>query len=107
MSDLILNARARLHVLAIDTQHHDQREHRRLTVAEHTALNVVLDEMHRLHVAVSDQRKRLDEYETPKKQAAPRPAATRSHAPTTHSTPEKPKSPRPAARKAAGTKEGR
>jgi hypothetical protein len=52
-------ARHRLEVLQADTVTVEQREHRRISTSERLAIIVVLGELHRLHLAVSEQRSTL------------------------------------------------
>ncbi len=65
MNDIVENARHRLRVLAMDTAHEITRVHRRITCQEHADITILLDELHRLHLAVSSQaqviRKLLDQ----------------------------------------------
>lgn len=87
MTQTIDEARARLRTLALDTITEEDRIHRRLTHAEHESLTVILDELHRLHVTVSDQRKTLESGQHRKKQAHRKPQAARPRAATTTKTP--------------------
>lgn len=57
---MLEQARHRLEVLAADTVMESQRDIRRITATERTDLILVLGELHRLNVAVSEQRKALE-----------------------------------------------
>ncbi|MBZ5698997.1 MAG: hypothetical protein LAN18_10685 [Acidobacteriia bacterium] len=67
----------RLRVLAIDTVDEDWRKNRRLTKQEHLDLTAVLDELHRLHMAVSKQRSQLERKKMRPKSQSPRPKEAR------------------------------
>jgi hypothetical protein len=56
MLDHIERARARISGLYIDTEQENFREIRRVTSAENRAMETLLEEIHRLHGAVSTQR---------------------------------------------------
>jgi hypothetical protein len=82
-------ARHRLEVLIADTVTERERELRRITAAERTDLIVILSELHRLHLAVSEQRKTLQTIAdrkrrvTARKQPPLKPVGARSRRPTT------------------------
>jgi hypothetical protein len=71
-------ARQRLQVLALDTITAEQRERRTITEEEHYAIPRLLDELHRLHIAVSEQRAQLATAHRAKKHA---PGSRRGDAP--------------------------
>jgi hypothetical protein len=50
----------RLKAMYLDTTTEHDRELRRITSAEHDALIIIIEERHRLHVAISQQRAELD-----------------------------------------------
>ena len=67
-------ARATTQELMEDTIHAHQREERRLTEREHSALRIILDEIHRLNEAVSTQEAKLHNLRPQtKKHGAPKP----------------------------------
>lgn len=91
MSEIVTAARHRLEVLARDTTYPDQRETRTVRHEEALALRTVLDELHRLNVAVSEQRTKLEALENERairKALNRKPAAARSQPATTHSQPK-------------------
>jgi len=81
--DRIAMARHRLEVLYADTDHSDGNQHGNRAAAwlsepDRTALRAVLDELHRLHLAVSEQGRTLVKLLCAKKRPRRKPAAARS-----------------------------
>lgn len=81
-------ARHRLEVLHADLTAEGPDE-RIVGYEERRAIRTVLDELHRLNLAVSEQAKTLRAIAEAKKKARQKPAAARSRRPTTRKTSEK------------------
>ena len=89
-SEIVESARHRVRVLALDTAQPIIRETRRVTAEEHLALVTLLDELHRLNVAVSDQRKFMEDAAKRKKWHTQKPVAARSQPATVRSITQQP-----------------
>ena len=79
----IEEARHRLEVLYADTAHQYHTIH--LGPPTRQAIRTLLDELHRLHLAVSEQRRTLKNIATRENKRARKPSAARSQQPTAHS----------------------
>jgi hypothetical protein len=79
-------ARARLETLFADTADQGARHHGFLHKYERQAIRTILDELHRLHLAVSIQAKIILHNRKPQKSPARKPADARSAQPTAHKT---------------------
>jgi uncharacterized protein YecA (UPF0149 family) len=79
-------ARHRLEILYADESENNQRRENILDLSEQAALRIVLDELHRLNMAVSEQRKTLQSIADRKKKTHRKHAAARTGRPTTRST---------------------
>jgi len=79
-------ARAKITGLFLDTEHEQGRDLRKLTASESEALRIVLDELHRLNVAVSTQRKELENRHPHENRAHRKPQDARSQTTTTRDT---------------------
>jgi hypothetical protein len=73
----IATARHRLQILFIG---------RTVTNLDRAAIRAILDELHRLHLAVSEQRKTLQSIAKRKNKTSRKPAAAPSQRPTAHGT---------------------
>ena len=96
-SEIVESARHRVRVLALDTAQPIIRETRRVTAEEHLALVTLLDELHRLNVAVAFQRQLIEDVAKREKRhtqklaaARSQPAKARSITPQPISAPRKP-----------------
>jgi hypothetical protein len=83
------DARHRLEVLQADTVTETQREHRRLSATERLAVIILLEELHRLHLAISEQGKTLRKTIQRHNQARQKPTAARSPRPKASGHPGK------------------
>jgi hypothetical protein len=90
--------RIQLRVLQFDTSYEDQRDRRRVTKAEHHALERVLDELHRMNKVADQQRRELIDANNvirslreakARKRSHTKPAAARSGSATTNRTRQK------------------
>ena len=79
-------ARHRLEVLYADMAGPFLPPIRSIATPEREALRVLLDELHRLHVAVSTQRKVLENINAARKKRATKPAGARTRLPSTNRT---------------------
>jgi hypothetical protein len=82
-------ARSRLEVLHADTEYEEGRLHRRVSPQESAAIGLLLEELHRLHIAVSIQRNTLLDIADRKKKASAKPPDARSRKPTARRKAEK------------------
>ena len=80
----IEEARHRLEALHADTQPEETRGY--ITKQERAAIRAILNELHRLNLAVSEQRKTLKSIATRKNKSSRKPSAARSTQPTAHRT---------------------
>jgi hypothetical protein len=89
-SEPVAVARHRLEVLTADTVGEHQRDHRRLTAVERSAVVDLLYELHRLHLVVSTQAKRLATLQAATNRQRGKPVAARSRIPRKRGTRAKP-----------------
>src|SRR4029077_20790667 len=80
----VSTARHRLEVLHADTICDEDRSRRTVNLAEHCAIRKLLDELHRLHIAVCTQKKHLTAL-LEEKTRNRKPADARSQPPTARS----------------------